>query len=99
MTKSRPAGISARRCVVPPFFALILASRLIGRHRQCTRSLGIAARDGFLSFGPGQGSLGGKSGTSEQRSEQDTKHKAHDFTPSWLFGLPHIAAQGTDQLL
>jgi len=99
MAKSRPAGISALRCVVPPLCALIQASRLIGRHCQCSRSLGIAASDGSLSFGPGQGSLGGKSGTSEQHGEQDTKHKAHDVTPSWLSGLPHKAAHGTDQLL
>jgi hypothetical protein len=50
--------------------------------------LGIAASDGSLSFGPGQGSLGGKSGTSEQHGEQDTKHKAHARTKvyvvSWL---------------
>ena len=85
MAKSRPAGISALRCVVPPLRALILARRLIGRHCQCTRSLGIAASDGSLSFGPGQGSLGGKSGTSEQHGEQDTKHKAHDVTPSQIF--------------
>ena len=99
MAKSRPAGISALRCVVPPLCAFIQASRLIGRHCQCSRSLGIAASDGSLSFGPGQGSLGGKSGTSEQHGEQDTKHKAHDVTPSWLSGLPHKAAHGTDQLL
>jgi len=99
MAKSRLAGISALRCVVPPLCALIQASRLIGRHCQCSRSLGIAASDGSLSFGPGQGSLGGKSGTSEQHGEQDTKHKAHDVTPSWLSGLPHKAAHGTDQLL
>src|SRR5664279_1824242 len=94
MAKSRPAGFSAFRCVVPPPCALIQASRLIGRHCQCTRSLGIAACDGILSFGPGQGSLGGKSGTSEQHGEQDTKHKAHDVTPSWLSDLPHKAAHG-----
>src|SRR5450756_1405351 len=82
MAKSRPAGISALRCVVPPLCALIQASRLIGRHCQCSRSLGIAASDGSLSFGPGQASLGGKSGTSEQHGEQDTKHKAHDVTPA-----------------
>src|SRR5271169_5331294 len=99
MAKSRLAGISALRCVVPPPCALIQASRLIGRHCQCTRSLGIAACDRFLSFGPGQGSLGGESGTREQHGEEDTKHKAHDITPSWLSGLPHKAAHGTDQLL
>ena len=99
MAKSRSAGISALRCVVPPLCALIQASRLIGRHCQCSRCLGIAASDGSLSFGPGQGSLGGKSGTSEQHGEQDTKHKAHDVAPSWLFGLPHKATHATDQLL
>ena len=50
--------------------------------------LGIAVCDGSLSFGPGQGSLGGKSGTSEQRGEQDTKHKAHDVIPSLLSDIP-----------
>ena len=99
MAKSRLAGISAHCCVVPPLCALIQASRLIGRHCQCSRSLSIAACDGSLGFGPGQGSLGGKSGTSEQHGEQDTKHKAHEVIPSWLSGLPHMVAHGTDQLL
>jgi hypothetical protein len=65
---------------------------LIGRHRQRARGLGIAGSGGGLSLGPGQGSLGGKSGTREQHGEQDTKHKAHDVTPSWLSGLNSKAA-------
>jgi hypothetical protein len=60
---------------------------LIGRHRQRARGLGIAGSGGKLSLSPSQGSLGGKSGTREQHGEQDTKHKAHDVTPSWLSGL------------
>jgi hypothetical protein len=82
MAKSRPAGISAFSPAVPPPGALIQASHLIGRHCQRSRSLGIAASDGNLSFGPGQGSLGRKNGTREQHGEQDTKHKAHGVTPS-----------------
>ena len=99
MAKSRLAGIGALRCVVPPLCALFQTGRLIGRHCQCTSSLGIAASDGGLSFGPGQSSLASKSGTSEQHCEQDAKHKAHDVTPSWLSSLPHKATHGTDQLL
>jgi hypothetical protein len=87
MTKSWSAGLSALHCVVASPSALIQASHLIGRHCQCTRSLGIATSDGSLSFSPRQGSLGGKGGTSEQHGEQDIKHKAHAITPSWLFGL------------
>src|SRR5664279_1002762 len=84
MAKSRLAGFGALCCGVAPLGAFGLASVLIGRHVQCPRRLAIAGSGGKLSLGPGQGSLlGGKSGTGEQRGNQDTKHKAHDVTPSW----------------
>jgi hypothetical protein len=81
MAKSRPAGFGALRGAVAALGAFGLTRCLIGRHVQCTRRLGIAGSGGSLSFGSGQGSLVGKSGTREQHGKQDTKHKAHDVTP------------------
>ena len=92
MAKSRLASSNAIRRVVPPLSALIQASRLINRHCQRSRGLVIAACDGGQSFGSGQRSLGGKSGTGEQHGEQDTKHKAHDYRSFVAIPFaPHVA--------
>jgi hypothetical protein len=58
--------------------------------------LGIAGRDRILSFGPGQGSLGGKCGIGEQHGGQDTKHKAHDHSLKLAVSDRRMLRQGSD---